>query len=128
MVRPSLFTSSPFDGTSGSWQISTNDRVPEGRSRQEKSGLRFAESFTCDVASGAQNAYSAGMKSFGPNAVVTSSIQLPPVSPIESLVALALATVRVGVLLVACGFLRGARHARCRWPTQRFEGRLLQLH
>src|SRR5438045_7966154 len=59
-VRPSLFTSSPLLGTSGSWQTSAKDCVPIGTSNHASCGLRFFESVACVFASGAQKASSAG--------------------------------------------------------------------
>ena len=56
MVRPSLFTSSAFEGTSGSWQMMTTDCVPCGRSDHARCGLRFCDIFTRAAGSGAQNA------------------------------------------------------------------------
>src|SRR5512134_934822 len=61
MVRPSLLTSSGLLGTSGSWQISTSDLAFVGTSCHCRWGLRFFESVTCDLGSGAQNAYWAGI-------------------------------------------------------------------
>src|SRR6185503_20124690 len=60
-VRPSLFTSSPLLGTSGSWQTIANDFVPAGAPLHESCGLRFCDSVTWLFASGAQNANSAGI-------------------------------------------------------------------
>src|SRR5689334_5339379 len=59
--RPSLFTSSPRLGTSGSWQMTAIDLVPLGRSLHVRLGLRLPESVACVFASGAQNANSAGI-------------------------------------------------------------------
>src|SRR5262249_31000600 len=71
-VRPSLFTSSPRDGTSGSWQINTRDFVPAGNPLQAKSGLRLRESLTCATGSIAPKANSAGMTPPSAKAVVLS--------------------------------------------------------
>src|SRR6266540_1031150 len=71
-VRPSLFTSSPRDGTSGSWQISASDFVPAGTSLQRRSGFIFSDSLTCVAGSSAQNARSAGMRPLSANAVLVS--------------------------------------------------------
>src|SRR5258708_18576824 len=60
-LRPSWFTSSPRLGTSGSWHRIAKDFVPIGTSLHASCGLRFAESVTCDFASGAQNACSTGI-------------------------------------------------------------------
>src|SRR6185312_13564681 len=60
-LQPSLFTSSPRLGTSGSWQMIAKERAPPGAPSQARCGLRFFESVACDSGSGAQNAYSAGI-------------------------------------------------------------------
>ena len=59
-TRPSWFTSSPRDGTSGSWHRSASERVPGGTSRHAKSGLRLADSLTCATGSMTANANSPG--------------------------------------------------------------------
>src|ERR1700674_396785 len=73
-VLPSLFTSSPRDGTSGSWQISASDFVPAGTSLQRRSGFMFSASLTCVAGSGTQNARSPGMRPPSANAVLVSRI------------------------------------------------------
>ena len=77
MLRPSRFTSSPFEGTSGSWHNKTNERVPTGTSFQAKSGFRFSESDTRVLGSTFPNAYSGGIGSNSENAVVVSFMQAP---------------------------------------------------
>jgi hypothetical protein len=61
MVRPSLLTSSAFEGTSGSWQMITTDWLPAGSSDQASCGLRFWPSLTRLAASGMQNAQCSGI-------------------------------------------------------------------
>src|SRR5687767_899955 len=73
-TRPSLFTSSPFDGTSGSWHRSANDSVPVGASLQAKSGFVFVDRATCEAASGLQKANCGGMGAASAKAVVINFI------------------------------------------------------
>lgn len=61
IVRPSWFTSSGLLGTSLSWHSSTSDFVPAGTALQANCGLRLAPNVQWVLASGAQNAYSAGI-------------------------------------------------------------------
>ena len=55
IVRPSLFTSSPRLGTSGSWQMIANDFVPMGTLRHESCGFWFFESVTRLLGSGVRS-------------------------------------------------------------------------
>src|SRR6185295_8315293 len=77
MVRPSLLTSSPREGTSGSWHSSTRDFAPVGNPTHAKSGLRLPESLTCVTGSIAPNANSTGMTPPSAKAVVVSCMLAP---------------------------------------------------
>src|SRR5690349_10833301 len=46
-VRPSLFTSSPRLGTSGSWQIKTSDFADDGTPLHSSCGLVLSLNATC---------------------------------------------------------------------------------
>src|SRR5512139_567073 len=71
-TRPSWLTSSPREGTSGSWQTSANERVPAGAPLHAKSGFRFCDSATCVAGSMRPNANSGGIAPPSANAVVAS--------------------------------------------------------
>src|SRR5262244_315213 len=55
-TRPSLLTSSPLLGTSGSWQVIANDFVPIGTSIHDSCGFSFFERVAWVAESGAQKA------------------------------------------------------------------------